>query len=230
MLYRPAIITRRRALLTGGAALATYAGLGHGSALASGPTLIGYGAGQAAAGGGGGNPASTAAFDATGANFLVQMACITGSASGATISDNYGNTYTYVGYWTGASNAIIALNYVANPTVGPGFVATASGVAGNYPVLGVAAFGGISASPYDTSGGSYTTSAATLATPNITPAQNGSLIIGAVSDLFTGSISNSLGGATQLFDLPLLGGQAYGLSMWYYVQPTAASISTDVHA
>jgi hypothetical protein len=158
---------------------------------------------------------TTAAIDTTGANLIV---VVMGGPS-ATLTDNKSNTFTARTEIGGA----LRIWYAYNPTVGIGHTFTA---ANTYNGVGVAAFSGAAASPYDKESGvawNAPPSSTSVASPPWTPAENNELIVGG---LVMGASDNSPSidsGFTVLQSIASSPGVVYGMGIAYKIQTTATA-------
>jgi hypothetical protein len=173
-----------------------------------------------------GNGFTTSSIDTSGASLLVAYISSYASAAAPSITDSNGNTWNYLTTYTQASSVRGRIAYAINPTVGAGHTFTVSGTT-NYPSLGVAAFSGVdTSSPYEVENGAVTVAtAASLQTGSITPATNNALVISGAS-IGSASVTVSVdSGLTEIGELALVGGQAFGVCLAYLIQGTAAAIN-----
>lgn len=168
-----------------------------------------------------GNGASgIASIDSTGANFLV--ATIADADGTSTLSDSKSNL-GWTKRTTYGTAPRISIWYCANPTVGTAHTFTVTAT-GKYPTLSVASFsGGATVAPYDVENGATLSNASLISTGSITPTADNMLVIAGLARDGAASASSINGGFTIAQDHGIVGGQAYGGSMAYLIQTTAAA-------
>lgn len=179
---------------------------------------------------GGINGGSASAFNSTGAKII---AVATGSVpiTSFTVTDNFGNTYGARADTQNGNNRTI-LWTCENPTVGAGHVVTITGTS-VFASMCVAAFSNsLQPTSFDSSVG-FTTALSTAAinTTNITPSQNGELILTTlVSSSITASpptvVSSPPGLSFIIIDsVNFNNGVSYGSALAWGEQVTAATTS-----
>lgn len=173
-----------------------------------------------AAGSVGGAPVTTGAIDTTGANLIVVSVSFYNTTAPA-LTDSKGNTWTALTARTTATNPGVRLFYCYNPTVGSGHTFTAT-QAVSFPTIGVSAFSGVAASPFDQESGASTSGAGTTYQPgSITPSENNCLLVTTVSTNTTTHTINSsfvIGGTVDQS-----GGNHMGGGIAYKIQTTAGA-------
>lgn len=160
-------------------------------------------------------PVTTTAINTTGANLIVLSLIHTNSQP--TVTDSYGNLWTPLTAL--GSSQVSRLFYCVNPTVGPGHTFTATQSLESYPVLGVLAVSGASDTPFDVENGS-TGNSTSLQPGNITPTQDGSLVVTALAN-GVGTNAAINGGYTALTS-DFVNAAAVGGSFAYLIQNSAA--------
>ena len=168
-----------------------------------------------------GGTVTTDAIDTSGANLLV-IAITDYSSASSTLSDSKTNTWSALTAQTG-NYVRTQMYYVVNPTVGSGHTFTATSVGTSYPSVFVVAFTGAASSPLDTQNGNGSTSAVSLATGSITPAQNDELIMSAWGGEAPNRSANS--GMTAVEQQPYNNGLYFAGAIAYKIQTTAAAIN-----
>lgn len=199
-------------------------------------SLLSIVAGVSSSGGGGGGAialvdhasitgnSASSAINTTGATLLVAVTVSYNPSGASTVTDSKTNTWTALTTYkpTGASNNT-TIWYAANPTVGTGH--TFTDTTGNFNLLCVAAFSGVSSSPFETgtdtglNGGLVSS----IQPGSVTPAGNGELII---------SAGSNDGGAALLIDSSFIitdqvqaAVTAYQGGLAYLIQSTAAAVN-----
>jgi hypothetical protein len=172
------------------------------------------------------NTDTTPSLDSTGANLLIAVVHDYEPATQGTISDSKGNTWVPLTAYTRPASAMrVRIYYATNsPTVGSGHTATLTAT-GNYYTLTFMAFSGAHATaPFDTENGAGP-SGTTFQAGSITPAVNGSLLLGAIVWGSANTPSIDSGFSTPVF-IDYDGGTAErGGAVSYLVQTTAAGIN-----
>jgi hypothetical protein len=160
---------------------------------------------------------TTSSIDTTGANLIVVS--LSGYLSVGNLTDSKSNTWTAL---TAQTNVVsVRLFYCYSPTVGSGHTFTQS--ANTYGCIGVLAFSGADASPFDVENGA-TSSTSPLSTGSVTPSDNGSLLVTGLCGVNNGtySVTESF---TSLFAANYSAGSNMGGACGYKVQATAAAIN-----
>lgn len=169
--------------------------------------------------------ATTAGIDTTGADFIVIG--VTGyGVSSWTVSDSQSNTWTAATEY--ASNPAVQLYYCTNPTTSASHTFTLSGSA-VYGRINAAAFSGVAASsPLESENSGSTTTTSPASTGSVTPTQNNTLLIsaGGLGSVVSPGVSGSPA-FTALDEHTGIGGSDYSTGFAYYVQATAANISSE---
>lgn len=166
---------------------------------------------------------TTASIDTTGASLIVSVISDYVGETASVLTDSEGNTWT-VSTATTASNTRCRIAYCVPSSTSASHTFTLSGPAGMYPSLCVAAFSGTHATPLDQANGTGTTGATSAQPGSVTPSEDGELIITGTSHEVVGALSVN-GGFTINDQEPSGGGTNIGVSMAYYVQPTAGAIN-----
>lgn len=140
-------------------------------------------------------PLTTNALNTVGANLIVIAITTFFNASGSSVSDSEGNT------WTALTNASIAeaglrLYYCASPTTDASHTFTIS--SGSPVMIDVIAVSGAHASPFDDESTNGHGGGTSIQPGSITPAENGSLIVCSLNNLAGGSPSVDSGFSTNL--------------------------------
>lgn len=171
---------------------------------------------------------TTAAINTTGADLLIL--CVTGyTGNNFAVSDSKGNTWTARTLRYDDEDFYTRVYYCVPTSVGSGHTFTLSGT-DVYGRLFAAAFSGGNSSPYDTE--TFTkanASANAVSSGAVTPAQDGSLLIGFLGAETGGSFDCSGGSpAFTLLDMSTyVPSQNVGGGLGYYVQSSAASIDSS---
>lgn len=166
------------------------------------------------------NNVSTPARNTTGATLYV--VAVSHAVITPTISDSVGNSYSAGQQFSDASGFITALWYKASPTTGAAVVVTASSTA-QFPAIGFLAFSNHTAQ--DTaSSGATSASATTLQPGSITPTGNNRVVIAALGDQWTGTVSID-SGMTVIDQGPSGGGTSFALATACVEQTTAGAIN-----
>lgn len=176
-----------------------------------------------------GGPATAAVtLNCTGANFAVIAISIWNGGSENAPTDSSLNPWTLLGTWLSidASNGdLLGVYYSVNPTV----TSSQTFQTTDYiPTLAAACFSNVATStPLDkTAQAKLDTGSDTAIQPgSITPTANGELIISAFSFAHASSSTTVNSSLTRLNTLNALYATTPGLSLAYYVQPTAAAIN-----
>jgi hypothetical protein len=189
-------------------------------------TPIGLVAHAAAAGSG----TLTSAIDTTGASLLtlVAVAYNVNTCLAASPVDSKSNTWVALTNYAAGGGASICIWYVANPTVGTGHTVSYSST---FASVGFAAWSNVvTTSPSDVNTGA-TSTALSLNTGAVTPTANNELCFAGGTEFTTPAESSfafpsPLQTFTVLDTEPSSGSGNMGLADGYFVQTTAASIST----
>ena len=171
---------------------------------------------------------TTTAIDTTGANFIVIVPGAYNPTQGAnpvTINDSKTNSWTSLAFYNTGSNIGSSIWYAASPTVGTGHTFTLHGA--GYSTLCVAAFSGLSASPFDQQNGLGTTgsSSGPFRPGSITPANNGSLIITGIAASGNTAPFTIDSGFTVAVTEAGNAGASFPSSIAYLVQTTASAVN-----
>lgn len=205
--------------------LASQQGSGAAAGGAETPTFVAHAVERYA---GANSGATTAGINTTTADFIV--IAVTGyGASSWTVTDSQSNTWTAgTKYDATAQNPSVQLYYCTNPTTNASHTFTLSGSA-VYGRINAAAFSGVAAtSPLETANsGTATVASGSISSGSVTPSLNNSLLIAAGGfGSATGPGFNGTPAFTALDESTGLGGSDYSTGFAYYVQATAASISS----
>jgi len=168
---------------------------------------------------GGINGATSSAINSTGAGLLI-VSVTNGSSADPlpTPTDTYNNTW--LGPVVSRGETTVAVWWAVNPVVGTGHSVSYSDT-GSYSSIGFAAFSGSPiASPLDKEA-TNVGGVGFLHPGEITPSQNGELLISAMSHGF-GTSASIDSGFTIIGQQPLVGGQNYGGVLAYLAQDTAS--------
>jgi hypothetical protein len=185
------------------------------AAAASGFSLKSHTAAAAA------NSPVTSAIDTSGANLIVVVVSQFSGAAIGTLSDSKSNTWTPLTAQT-STNAYTQTFYAASPTVGAGHTFTFTG-SGIFGAIAVQAWSNANAVPFNVQNGAVVTSTS-LATGSVTPGQNNSLLVAALSSADTGvyAIDSGFTISDQIADV---GGVNLGIGMASLVQGSAAAVN-----
>lgn len=164
---------------------------------------------------GAGGTITTGAINTTGANLII---IFTESIGGA-LSDSKSNT------WSNPVNVVISgvtlgCYYCLTPTVGSGHTFTCSG---SFPAIAVAAWSGAAAASVldQTNSDNSATPGTTKQPGSVTPTQDNELLMYAVAQQITTTVSVNIG--AMLDQAALIGGQAFSLADAYQIQTTATT-------
>lgn len=168
--------------------------------------------------------ATTSAFNSTGKDLIVFMIAIDSRTSvseiSPTITDNQGNTYTEVLTGTPSGFTKLRMFYTRPVTVSATHTVTYDNGRNNFPSVGALACSGSPDSPID-----LFTSAAkdtgTTITSNVTPSNDNALIVTAIAQLSTGTMSISGAGFSTAVTVGFFSGRNYGIGFSYQIQTTA---------
>lgn len=198
------------------------------------------GPGRAAPGGGGGNAftliasgsgvgdpnATTSAIDTTGADLLiVAFSYYNAGGAVATMSDSKSNTWTALTNRPGGF-ATTRIYYCRGGTVGSGHTFTLTGNGGGQAAIGMMAWSGSNATPFDVQNGGTSTGSTSVQPGSVTPSQNNSLIVASHSALNGTSLGIDSGFTMQVNINK--GGSNYPLSFSYLKQNTAAAVNPTI--
>lgn len=168
---------------------------------------------------------TTSAIDTTGANFIILNISILDFFPNGTITDSKGNSApTALTAASGGGFCRSRLFYYVAPTVGSGHTFTFTGSNTGEPSIGVAAFSGVAASPFDVENVAGGTSASPSA-GSITPTLNGELVFAGVCTRIT--TINSIDSSFNVVGTPIADDGTNHLSEWiaYLIQNTAAAVN-----
>lgn len=174
-----------------------------------------------AASSGGALSLTTGSVNTAGANFIVIAVSFYNNIA-QTVSDSNSNTWTALTQYGSGNN--IRLFYCISCTVGSGHTFTTTSSSSSYQAIAVEAFSGVANNPFDVQNGGGTFTTCVCQPGSITPSQNGELIISAIVDGSTTSVSvdSSMTITDQQF---YSNGNALGGALAYLVQPAAAAIN-----
>ncbi len=207
----------RRALITGGAALAAYATLTRPASAAV--ALVAHTFAQSVTGSG---TVTSGAIDTSGASLLVVIS-VENTGQSLNFNDSKSNTWL-TARSAGDGPAAGFIIYAANPTVGTGHTFTGGSGAANNQAFAVLAFSGVlTVSPLDQVNSSSGTTP--LATGSITPLQNNEVWVAGCVDDWTGTMAVSTGTIVDQSPLSPAGHVAFAISSAYGVQTTAAPVN-----
>jgi hypothetical protein len=163
-----------------------------------------------------GSSNATSPIDTTGANFI--LLSVSYAVSGATVNDSKSNT------WTSLTNngSSLRLFYCFNPTVGTNHTFTGNA---SYVLISAVAFSGVKTSPFDVESIASTASGPTLSAGSITPSQNKSLIIAAVTVNGDGTSTSINNGFTIVQSEQYVSGVNVGSGIAYKVITTGGAIN-----
>ncbi len=170
------------------------------------------------------NGITTAAIDTTGATLLV-MAVGRQDTTDSGVSDSKGNTWVTLA--TVASGVKITIYYVKNATVGSGHTFSTGADASSFPVIAVQAWSGNDTTQnVDQANVAFgaTGTVSTLQPGSVTPSQDNELLVSACVMNF-GTAPTVGSGFTNSDGFALSSGLAYGMSMSYFTQSTAAALN-----
>jgi hypothetical protein len=172
--------------------------------------------------------ATTPAIDTTGADLIVVCGAFYGLVSSiGTLTDSPGNTYTILTSVRDGSNCGSVIAYIYAPTTNASHTFTIT-TAGNYPAICVMAFSGSVSSPFDVQGGAHSSnsSVTSIQTGNITPTQNGDLIVTGLCGASAGTNTPSLDLSFTVSDVQVgITSGCFQSSAGYLVQGTATTVN-----
>lgn len=173
----------------------------------------------------GANGGTTSAIDTSGATGIYVHISEYLGASGFSLSDSKGNTWTPRTQYSSGSVSRTRIYYCENPTVGSGHTFTYSG-SGGYPTICVEAHSGTkTSSSYDQENGATNTATNSLQPGSITPTENNELIISGAAQYIEAAISNVDSGFTVSDGIGAVSGTNVGGTMAYLYQGAAAAIN-----
>lgn len=184
--------------------------------------ISGISTAKTGAGGGGAGGETTGTIDTTGAGLLILVTSYFSGATGVTISDSKGNSWTPLTVVTSA-NSICNVYYSVPTSVGSGHTATIAGT-NIFGTLVFSSFAFGAASPADQQS-QNTGTGTSAAGSSITPSVGGELVItGIASPADSVAISSVNGGFTIIDDtIPGLSGEYIGGGAAYLIQTSAAA-------
>ena len=177
------------------------------------------------AAGGNSTTTTTTAIDTTGANLLVACASsFDAAAHTPTMSDNKTNTWTALTLRGTSSTTETTIYYSVPASVGTGHTFTFTTTVNGFAALGVWAFAGASATPYDTDVGTAASSSGTSVQPgSITPAQANEVLV-ACNTLSAAFTSLAINSSFTLSDqVAFASGNNEGGGYAYLIQTTATA-------
>ncbi len=172
------------------------------------------------------NGVTTAGINTTGANLIVVgVAAYGGGTFPGTLTDSLSNTWTILTPQNSGGSNYAVLYYCYAPTVGSGqtFTYTSSF---SFPSIGVAAFSGAIASPFDQQNGAVAASGLTIQPGSVTPSVNNEVVLTVFSDGASGvsfSIDSGFTITDQLQKLNNGTNNQEGLGLAYIIQTTAGA-------
>ena len=172
--------------------------------------------------GGSASGVTTSGIDTSGADFIVVNVAWDAGAATPSITDSNSNSWTILNIYTAATHKS-AMWYKQAPTVGAAHTFTASGT-NVYPSMGVLAFSGSVASPFDQQNGANDSST-TLATGSITPTENNELIVTGFGIFNPGTPVSIDSGFTLVDSINFSSGNYYGSATAYLIQTTASAVN-----
>lgn len=161
---------------------------------------------------------TTGSMNSTGATLLVAVQS-TYFFGGNTITDSKSNTWiaaTVHGNVGGNDGDTCQIWYSTSPIVGSGHTFTTCG--SGYPALAVAAFSGVSASPFDNENGNFGDNISSLTTGSITPSVNNCLVIAGMGIRDTPTSPFTINGGFTVTD-----SAENGAGLAYLIQTSAAA-------
>lgn len=180
------------------------------------------------AGSSGGGTFTSATIDTTGATLLLAVVASYQDATEPTLSDSATNTWASqtAQSTTGVTPGRLRIHWVdsATPTTSASHSVTLTG-AGAFAAVAFAAFSGSAANPDDQFATGSTTGTVVSPAAAITPSQNGSLVIAALTHSSATSPSVSIDSSLSIFESRnFSSGNHYGIWVAWLEQVTAASI------
>lgn len=169
---------------------------------------------------------TTSAINTTGSNLIVVGISYSNSLGTPTLSDSKSNTWTplTVHIESNVSGAAHIFYYCSNPSVGSGHTFSLSGATA-YASICVAAFGNAKASsPFDVQNGGVQEGGTTVQVGNVTPSENGELLISGII-LYDPGIPTIDSGFTIIDTQQHSGGVNFGSSIAYLIQTSAGSLN-----
>lgn len=165
------------------------------------------------------NGGTSSAVDTTGSNLIV-LSVSKYDLSAVSVSDSKGNVWTPLTARGIAANSNNRLYYCASPTVGTGHTFTATG-SSVYVALGILAFSGAHATPFDVENGTANGASTSANTGSITPAEDNELVIASISTDATSG--KSIDSGFTFIDVPYGGGVNMGGGIAYKIQGALAA-------
>lgn len=165
--------------------------------------------------------AVTGAINTTGANFIsIAISTYLMDPSTSNISDSKGNTWNKLASYVSGNAADVTEFYSVPTSVGSGHTFTIN-FTGAFPTIGVIAFTGAAASPYDNNVVGANTDSTSIAPGSITPSQDNEVVITAFTFNTDGTITAPSG--FTLTDIQQRGGINIGLALAYKIQTSAGA-------
>jgi len=171
---------------------------------------------------------TSGSLNTSGSNFIVIHASwYPIGVDNPTLSDSQGNTWTpLTSHTTPGSPGILRsrLWYCYSPITNAAHTFTLSGAGGFYASIQIAAFSGVSASPFDLENGNNSDSGSTtLSTGSITPSQANSLVITGFSFALDGGTISIDSGYTIVATIPFNNGNYDGGSLAYKILTSSSA-------
>lgn len=177
----------------------------------------------------GGGDFTSGAINTTGANFIAVAVGAQDGNTVFTVTDNQsnGNATKLIGRVYAGAGTQINIFYWTNPTVAAShtFTINKNGGANMFGVLSAVAFSGVdTTSPADSVTNSASVANTKSAQPgSITPTNANELVVAAMCQGITDTIS--VDSSMTLYQLPVSGGNGFGISLGWVVQGSAAAIN-----
>lgn len=166
-------------------------------------------------------------INSTGGTLIVVGLSLTAGNS-CPITDNKTCTWTPLTNKFNSGGSRTQLHYAENPNVGSSHTITATGVAGSFTALFVAAFSGtLTASVFDVENGANVNTgvATSLAPGSITPTQDNALVVSVLSPAYGGSSTIAIDNGMSITNQIMSGDSSWAGALAYKVQTTAAAIN-----
>ena len=168
----------------------------------------------------------------TGADFLVVGVASYQGQPTYTVTDDAtspANTYVNRSAYTEGLIARVRNSYLESANTTSSQIWSVNGAGGFYSLCGLS-FSGVAASgAYDTESGNFTSGDTSLAPGALTASVNGAVYILTICwNANVTSISENTGLFTLAGHVDYISSENFGLSVWYYIQPTAAEVNPTI--
>lgn len=167
------------------------------------------------------NSVTTAGINTSGADLIV-LVVTTYDGDGPTPTDSNGNTWTALTLRGNANDAQCQIWYSYSPSVGSGHTFSVS-TSTDFPSIGVLAFSGAAASPFDQQNGARS-GAGTVQPGSVTPSEDNEVIVTGYGG-YSQAISSINSGFTLANSHTFSSGQRLTTGTAYLIQTTAAAVN-----